>query len=200
MVMWSSFSIYLTSYLSLKQLLYETCLCVWLLSYYEPAIEYLATSRALPRLIDVVKGSTKEKVSCISCYELLQMAIFFTRPSNMATFILTPYYLSSFSYQFHYWLLLFLFILQFPWLSLKNNFPIFTRSYIQTRVCIFIYIHLNASYIVYQLVGCQSCCLDSEEFALQGDIRSTYGGPGSTAYCSELESTGLEWCGERMIA
>ncbi|EEF42396.1 vacuolar ATP synthase subunit h, putative [Ricinus communis] len=44
------------------QLLYETCLCVWLLSYYEPAIEYLATSRTLPRLIDVVKSSTKEKV------------------------------------------------------------------------------------------------------------------------------------------
>ncbi|XP_041012162.1 V-type proton ATPase subunit H-like [Juglans microcarpa x Juglans regia] len=44
------------------QLLYETCLCVWLLSYYEPAVEYLATSRTLPRLIDVVKSSTKEKV------------------------------------------------------------------------------------------------------------------------------------------
>ncbi|KAL2526256.1 V-type proton ATPase subunit H [Abeliophyllum distichum] len=44
------------------QLLYETCLCVWLLSYYEPAVEYLATSRTLPRLIEVVKGSTKEKV------------------------------------------------------------------------------------------------------------------------------------------
>ncbi|KAL3523243.1 hypothetical protein ACH5RR_016077 [Cinchona calisaya] len=44
------------------QLLYETCLCVWLLSYCEPAIEYLATSRALPRLVEVVKGSTKEKV------------------------------------------------------------------------------------------------------------------------------------------
>ncbi|CAN4096571.1 unnamed protein product [Withania somnifera] len=44
------------------QLLYEICLCVWLLSYYEPAIEYLATSRALPQLIEVVKGSTKEKV------------------------------------------------------------------------------------------------------------------------------------------
>ncbi|XP_021620630.1 V-type proton ATPase subunit H isoform X2 [Manihot esculenta] len=44
------------------QLLYETCLCVWLLSYYEPAIEYLATSRALPRLVEVVKSSTKEKV------------------------------------------------------------------------------------------------------------------------------------------
>ncbi|KAA3457275.1 V-type proton ATPase subunit H-like isoform X1 [Gossypium australe] len=44
------------------QLLYETCLCVWLLSYYEPAIEYLATSRGLPRLVDVVRSSTKEKV------------------------------------------------------------------------------------------------------------------------------------------
>ncbi|KAB2037195.1 hypothetical protein ES319_D03G057100v1 [Gossypium barbadense] len=44
------------------QLLYETCLCVWLLSYYEPVIEYLATSRALPRLVDVVRSSTKEKV------------------------------------------------------------------------------------------------------------------------------------------
>ncbi|GLT30843.1 hypothetical protein SLA2020_056260 [Shorea laevis] len=44
------------------QLLYETCLCVWLLSYHEPAIEYLATSRSLPRLVDVVKNSTKEKV------------------------------------------------------------------------------------------------------------------------------------------
>ncbi|KAJ0014671.1 hypothetical protein Pint_20983 [Pistacia integerrima] len=44
------------------QLLYETCLCVWLLSFYEPAIEYLATTRTLPRLIEVVKSSTKEKV------------------------------------------------------------------------------------------------------------------------------------------
>ncbi|PKI54583.1 hypothetical protein CRG98_025097, partial [Punica granatum] len=43
------------------QLLYETCLCVWLLSYYEPAIEFLATTGILPRLIDVVKSSTKEK-------------------------------------------------------------------------------------------------------------------------------------------
>ncbi|XP_073293375.1 V-type proton ATPase subunit H [Primulina huaijiensis] len=44
------------------QLLYETCLCVWLLSYYEPAVEYLATTKCLPRLIEVAKGSTKEKV------------------------------------------------------------------------------------------------------------------------------------------
>ncbi|KFK22064.1 hypothetical protein AALP_AAs67360U000100, partial [Arabis alpina] len=44
------------------QLLYETCLCIWLLSYYEPAIEYLATSRTMQRLTEVVKSSTKEKV------------------------------------------------------------------------------------------------------------------------------------------
>ncbi|KAK9735845.1 hypothetical protein RND81_04G232400 [Saponaria officinalis] len=44
------------------QLLYETCLCIWLLSFYEPAVEYLLTSKCLPRLMDVVKSSTKEKV------------------------------------------------------------------------------------------------------------------------------------------
>jgi V-type H+-transporting ATPase subunit H len=44
------------------QLLYETCLCIWLLSFYEPAIEYMATSRSLPRLAEVIKSSTKEKV------------------------------------------------------------------------------------------------------------------------------------------
>ncbi|KAF3547902.1 hypothetical protein DY000_02009992 [Brassica cretica] len=43
-------------------LLYKTCLCIWLLSYYEPAIEYLATSRTMQRLTEVVKSSTKEKV------------------------------------------------------------------------------------------------------------------------------------------
>uniref|UniRef100_A0A2P2KX45 V-type proton ATPase subunit H n=1 Tax=Rhizophora mucronata TaxID=61149 RepID=A0A2P2KX45_RHIMU len=56
------------------QLLYETCLCVWLLSYYEPAIEYLATSRALPRLIEVVKTSTKEKVSS-SCFHIAHLHV-----------------------------------------------------------------------------------------------------------------------------
>ncbi|XP_059628597.1 V-type proton ATPase subunit H-like [Cornus florida] len=44
------------------QLLYETCLCVWLLSFYEPALEYFATCRILLRLVEVVKGSMKEKV------------------------------------------------------------------------------------------------------------------------------------------
>ncbi|GAB4837703.1 hypothetical protein Ancab_002556 [Ancistrocladus abbreviatus] len=46
---------------SIQQLRYETCLCVWLLSYYEPAIEHLGTSRSTPRLMEVVKSSTKEK-------------------------------------------------------------------------------------------------------------------------------------------
>lgn len=44
------------------QLLYEACLCIWLLSFYDAAVDYLATTRVLPRLVDVVKGSTKEKV------------------------------------------------------------------------------------------------------------------------------------------
>ncbi|XP_073116256.1 probable V-type proton ATPase subunit H isoform X1 [Elaeis guineensis] len=44
------------------QLLYETCLCIWLLSYYDAAVDYLATTRVMPRLVEVVKGSTKEKV------------------------------------------------------------------------------------------------------------------------------------------
>uniref|UniRef100_M8C4U3 V-type proton ATPase subunit H n=1 Tax=Aegilops tauschii TaxID=37682 RepID=M8C4U3_AEGTA len=44
------------------QLLYETCLCIWLLSFYDAAVDYLSTTRVMPRLVDVVKGSTKEKV------------------------------------------------------------------------------------------------------------------------------------------
>lgn len=44
------------------QLLYETCLCIWLLSYYDAAVDYLATTKVIPRLVEVVKGSTKEKV------------------------------------------------------------------------------------------------------------------------------------------
>lgn len=69
------FSIILT--ISFWQLLYETCLCIWLLSYYEPAIEYLATSRTLPRLIDVVKCSTKEKVCGLFCTSFLSVFFFF---------------------------------------------------------------------------------------------------------------------------
>ncbi|KAG6488953.1 hypothetical protein ZIOFF_050211 [Zingiber officinale] len=44
------------------QLLYETCLWIWFLSYYDAAVDYLATIRVLPRLVEVAKGSTKKKV------------------------------------------------------------------------------------------------------------------------------------------
>nr|XP_010930282.1 probable V-type proton ATPase subunit H [Elaeis guineensis] len=44
------------------QLLYEACLCIWLLSYYDAAVDYMATTRIMPRLVEVVKSSTKEKV------------------------------------------------------------------------------------------------------------------------------------------
>ncbi|RCV13430.1 hypothetical protein SETIT_2G346100v2 [Setaria italica] len=44
------------------QLLYESCLCIWLLSFYDAAVDYLSTTRVMPRLVEVVKGSTKEKV------------------------------------------------------------------------------------------------------------------------------------------
>ncbi|EHA8588999.1 V-type proton ATPase subunit H [Cocos nucifera] len=45
-----------------SQLLYEACLCIWLLSYYDAAVDYMATTRIMPRLVEVVKSSTKEKV------------------------------------------------------------------------------------------------------------------------------------------
>jgi V-type H+-transporting ATPase subunit H len=44
------------------QLLYEISLCIWLLSFYDAAVDYLSTTRVMPRLVEVVKGSTKEKV------------------------------------------------------------------------------------------------------------------------------------------
>eukprot|EP00850_Spirogloea_muscicola_P013575 SM000093S24386 [mRNA] locus=s93:12370:15155:+ [translate_table: standard] len=44
------------------QLLYETALCVWLLSFHDAAVNAIANTRILPRLIEVVKTSTKEKV------------------------------------------------------------------------------------------------------------------------------------------
>ncbi|CAL9131819.1 unnamed protein product [Musa textilis] len=55
------------------QLLYETCLCIWLLSYYDAAVDYLATTRVLPRLVEVVKGSTKEKVVRVIVLTLLNL-------------------------------------------------------------------------------------------------------------------------------
>ncbi|CAM6042900.1 unnamed protein product [Sphagnum compactum] len=45
------------------QLLYEASLCLWLLSFHEAAIDAFSTSRVVPRLVEVVKTSTKEKVA-----------------------------------------------------------------------------------------------------------------------------------------
>lgn len=69
------------------QLLYETCLSVWLLSFYEPAVEFLATSRALPRLIDVAKGSTKEKVRFMTSMTILHRGTLkWPGPAHMSGF------------------------------------------------------------------------------------------------------------------
>lgn len=43
-------------------MLYEAILCIWLLTYYEPAFEAMAEAQVLSRLVEVVKLSTKEKV------------------------------------------------------------------------------------------------------------------------------------------
>lgn len=37
-------------------------LCIWLLSFYDGAVEAFSTGRVLPRIVEVVKISTKEKV------------------------------------------------------------------------------------------------------------------------------------------
>jgi len=44
------------------QLLYEATLCMWLLSFHDDAVEAFSSGRVLPRLVEVVKSSTKEKV------------------------------------------------------------------------------------------------------------------------------------------
>eukprot|EP00252_Welwitschia_mirabilis_P022949 TRINITY_DN636_c0_g2_i1.p1 TRINITY_DN636_c0_g2~~TRINITY_DN636_c0_g2_i1.p1 ORF type:complete len:454 (-),score=90.49 TRINITY_DN636_c0_g2_i1:226-1587(-) len=44
------------------QLLYETTLCAWLLSFNESAVHALAAHRTLPSLLEVLKSSIKEKV------------------------------------------------------------------------------------------------------------------------------------------
>ncbi|KAH7294862.1 hypothetical protein KP509_27G022400 [Ceratopteris richardii] len=44
------------------QLLYEATLCMWLLSFNDDAIDAISTSHALPRLAEVARTSTKEKV------------------------------------------------------------------------------------------------------------------------------------------
>ncbi|KAI5077767.1 hypothetical protein GOP47_0007591 [Adiantum capillus-veneris] len=44
------------------QLLYEATLCMWLLSFNDAAVDAVSATHALPRLIEVARTSTKEKV------------------------------------------------------------------------------------------------------------------------------------------
>jgi len=60
------------------QLLYETSLCIWLLSYYDAAVDALAATRTLPRLVEVVKCSTKEKV-ITNLFVLLSLCVLYLR-------------------------------------------------------------------------------------------------------------------------
>lgn len=62
-----------TSRLFLLQLLYEATLCIWLLSFHDGAVEAFSTGRVVPRLVEVVKTSTKEKVLLNGCtlYDLI---------------------------------------------------------------------------------------------------------------------------------
>lgn len=52
------------------QLLYEATLSVWLLTFYDLAVEALTDAKVVPRLVDVVKASTKEKVARVALMSL----------------------------------------------------------------------------------------------------------------------------------
>lgn len=49
-----------------QQLVYKSCLCLWLLTYDESAIESLGNQRILAGLIEVAASSVKEKVCRIA--------------------------------------------------------------------------------------------------------------------------------------
>eukprot|EP00475_Leptophrys_vorax_P010104 TRINITY_DN16783_c0_g1_i1.p1 TRINITY_DN16783_c0_g1~~TRINITY_DN16783_c0_g1_i1.p1 ORF type:complete len:453 (+),score=36.40 TRINITY_DN16783_c0_g1_i1:112-1470(+) len=55
------------------QLLYESVLCLWLLSFHEPSIEAIRGARVLPRLIEVAKSSAKEKIVRVAVLTLLNL-------------------------------------------------------------------------------------------------------------------------------
>ncbi|KAH9325742.1 hypothetical protein KI387_005920, partial [Taxus chinensis] len=65
------------------QLLYEASLCIWLLSFYAAAMDALAASRTLPRLVEIVKCSTKEKVVRVTVLTLKNMLLKGTFASEM---------------------------------------------------------------------------------------------------------------------
>ncbi|CAM6100948.1 unnamed protein product [Calypogeia fissa] len=52
------------------QLLYEATLSVWLLTFYDLAVEALTEAKVVPRLVEVVKASTKEKVARVALMSL----------------------------------------------------------------------------------------------------------------------------------
>eukprot|EP00270_Netrium_digitus_P002987 TRINITY_DN1338_c0_g1_i3.p1 TRINITY_DN1338_c0_g1~~TRINITY_DN1338_c0_g1_i3.p1 ORF type:complete len:478 (-),score=155.16 TRINITY_DN1338_c0_g1_i3:309-1694(-) len=52
------------------QMVYETVLCVWLLSFYDPAVAAMKNTRILQRVVEVVKSSSKEKVVRVSILTL----------------------------------------------------------------------------------------------------------------------------------
>ncbi|CAM6120518.1 unnamed protein product [Calypogeia fissa] len=52
------------------QLLYEAILCMWLLTYYDPVFEAMTEAQVVPRLVEVVKVSTKEKVTRVALLSL----------------------------------------------------------------------------------------------------------------------------------
>jgi len=66
------------------QLLYETMLCIWLLSFYDGAVEAFSTGRVLPRIVEVVKISTKEKVVRVA---VMALSNFSSKPKCAAELV-----------------------------------------------------------------------------------------------------------------
>ncbi|MCO5613019.1 hypothetical protein L7F22_067292 [Adiantum nelumboides] len=55
------------------QLLYEATLCMWLLSFNDAAVDAISATNALPRLIDVARTSSKEKVVRVAILTLINL-------------------------------------------------------------------------------------------------------------------------------
>ena len=50
-----------------QQLLYEAGMCVWQLTFYEPAAEAMGSSGVVQGLVEMARQATKEKVRCHLC-------------------------------------------------------------------------------------------------------------------------------------
>ena len=51
-----------------QQLLYEAGMCVWQLTFYEPAAEAMGSSGVVQGLVDMARSATKEKVTYLFWY------------------------------------------------------------------------------------------------------------------------------------